>query len=64
MAKRRLILILILMYQKYTLMQLISLKKYLGQKLNLKEDLNGKILLSAKFKSINDLYTILKKLSN
>ena len=39
-------------------------EKIFGSKVKLKEDLNGKILLSAKFKSINDLYTILKKLSN
>ena len=39
-------------------------EKIFGSKVKLKEDLNGKILLSAKFKSINDLYSILKKLSN
>ena len=45
---------------------LISFKfeKLFGSKVRLKEDYNGKVSLSTSFKSINDLYSILKKLSN
>ena len=39
-------------------------EKLFGSKVRLKEDSNGKVSLSTSFKSINDLYSILKKLSN
>ena len=39
-------------------------EKLFGSKVKLKEDSNGKVSLSTSFKSINDLYSILKKLSN
>ena len=39
-------------------------EKLFGSKVRLKEDYNGKVSLSTSFKSINDLYSILKKLSN
>ena len=39
-------------------------EKFFGSKVRLKEDSNGKVSLSTSFKSINDLYSILKKLSN
>ena len=39
-------------------------EKLFGSKVRLKEDSNGKVSLSTSFKNINDLYSILKKLSN
>ena len=39
-------------------------EKIFGSKVKLKEDSTGKVSLSTSFKSINDLYSILKKLSN
>jgi len=39
-------------------------EKIFGSKVKLKEDSLGKVSLSTSFKSINDLYSILKKLSN
>ena len=39
-------------------------EKIFESKVSLKEDLNGRILLSTKFKSINELYSALKKMSN
>ena len=39
-------------------------EKIFGSKIKLKEDSTGKVSLSTTFKSINDLYSILKKLSN
>jgi len=39
-------------------------EKIFGSKVKLKEDSTGKVSLSTTFKSINDLYSILKKLSN
>ena len=39
-------------------------EKLFGSKVRLKEDSNGKVSLSTSFKSINDLYSVLKKLSN
>jgi len=39
-------------------------EKIFGSKVKLKEDSSGKVSLSTSFKSINDLYSILKKLSN
>ena len=39
-------------------------EKIFESKVSLKEDLNGRILLSTKFKSINELYSALKKISN
>ena len=39
-------------------------EKIFGSKVKLKEDSTGKVSLSTSFKSINDLYLILKKLSN
>ena len=39
-------------------------EKIFGSKVKLKEDSSGKVSLSTTFKSINDLYSILKKLSN
>ena len=39
-------------------------EKLFGSKVRLKEDSNGKVSLTTSFKNINDLYSILKKLSN
>ena len=39
-------------------------EKIFGSKVKLKEDSTGKVTLSTSFKSINDLYSILKKMSN
>ena len=41
-----------------------KLEKIFGSKVKLKEDSTGKVTLSTSFKSINDLYSILKKISN
>ena len=39
-------------------------EKLFDSKVNLKENNKGKVTLSTSFKSINELYSILKKISN